>query len=91
MFYTFNQNNSGGSFVISPQDRISIYVVIEASDADHANQLAEEKGLYFDGCENGSDCECCGDRWSRAWESSGTEVPELYGKPIISGLGCRLC
>ena len=86
MFYTFYQNNSGGSFIISPKDHISVYVVIEANDVDHANQLAEDKGLYFDGCATGNDCDCCGDRWSRTWKDEGKQVPELYGDPIIDGV-----
>jgi hypothetical protein len=82
MFYTFNQNNSGGSFV--RDESVCEYVVIEAESAEHANTLAQEKaGIYFDGVRNGSDCGCCGDRWWKQWDDEdGTEVPSVYGKPL---------
>lgn len=78
MFYTFNQNNSGGSFII---DSVSApYVIIEASCANQANELAEIMGLYFNGVDEGMDCECCGDRWYPMWDDErGTEKPEVYG------------
>ena len=58
MFYTFDQNNSGGQF-IGPN-----YIIIEADSAEEANTIAQESaGVYFNGCEDGIDCECCGDRW----------------------------
>jgi hypothetical protein len=63
-WYEFRQNNSGGSFVMD--DEVSIHVFIQAESADAANQKAEKVGIYFDGCEDGSDCSCCGDRWYRA-------------------------
>lgn len=80
MFYTFSQNNSGGSFV-GP-----LYVVIEANSAEEANRLAEEKaGVYFNGCSDGRDCSCCGDRWSPRWsDDCGTEQPESYGRTDMS-------
>lgn len=77
-FYTFNQNNSGGSFT-GPAP----VVVVEAVDYRHANGRAEDLGLYFDGCERELDCPCCGDRWSRQYsESDADEVPSNYGKPL---------
>lgn len=60
-FYTFNQNNSGGSFHYDNQTGISHYVVVEADTEDEAIDRAESIGLYFDG---DGDCECCGSRWS---------------------------
>lgn len=60
-FYEFGQNNSGGSFVVD--DKLCHRVVIEADNAEVANQKAESLGIYFDGVSSGSDCECCGDRW----------------------------
>ncbi|HET8731806.1 MAG TPA: hypothetical protein VFM34_11950 [Moraxellaceae bacterium] len=80
MFFTYRQNNSGGSFNIDSEAGISIFVVVEADSADDADRRAVDIGLYFDGCETGEDCECCGDRWSRAYE--GYDVPSEYGKPI---------
>ena len=81
-FYEFRQNNSGGSFSNSEKDGIAEYVVIEALNAEHANTIAEGIGLYFDGCDNGNDCPCCGDRWYRVDESDGSDVPSIYGEPL---------
>ena len=80
MFYTYRQNNSGGSFNIDLQSGITEYVIIEANSASHADERAEEIGLYFDGCRSGIDCRCCGDRWYRTYESEATEQPEIYGE-----------
>ena len=63
MFYTYNQNNSGGSFDYNPDKGISHYVIIEANSIDEANCIAENIGIYFNGVDDGSDCDCCGDRW----------------------------
>lgn len=83
MFFTYNQNNSGGSFTYDKVWGISEYVIIEADSADEANDIAEGIGLYFDGCADGMDCECCGDRWYRAWDDEdGEDEPSVYGKPI---------
>lgn len=73
MFFTFHQNNSGGRW-LGPAK----FVIIEAENAKTANALAEVKGLYFDGCETGEDCPCCGDRWYRVDGCDGTEVPMIY-------------
>jgi hypothetical protein len=81
-FYTFNQNNSGGSFKNSDTEGIAEYVIIEALDAANANSTAEKIGIYFNGCENGMDCHCCGDRWYETSESDGYKVPSIYGEPI---------
>jgi hypothetical protein len=82
-YYTFRQNNSGGSFDIEHDRGISIAVIIEAETADQANNRAESIGLYFDGCDKGMDCECCGDRWYRADEYDGKNEPEIYGTKLI--------
>lgn len=81
MFYTFRQNNSGGSFDIDGE--VSLYVIIEAKNADEADRLAQERAsIYFNGCDEGLDCPCCGDRWSMQYDDNdGTESPEIYGKP----------
>jgi hypothetical protein len=56
--FTYHQNNSGGYFN-GPES-----VTIEAYNEEDADRKAEESGLvYFDGVEQGIDCECCGDRW----------------------------
>ena len=75
-FYNYGQNNSGGSFI----NEMGYYVIIEAESSEEANLKFQDIGGYFNGCEKSMDCECCGDRWSAAWEDEGTELPEIYGK-----------
>ena len=60
-FYEFNQNNSGGSFVVN--ENVCHRIVIEAYSEKEAIEKAEELGCYWNGCDDGSDCPCCGDRW----------------------------
>ena len=86
MFFTFSQNNSGGSFHSDDTVGIAHFVIVEAGSAGEANYRAEEIGLYFDGCNDGRDCSCCGDRWFRVGTGDGEEVPAIYGKPV-SDLG----
>lgn len=62
MFYKFNQNNSGGAFK-KIKGRHAAYVVVEASSKEEASERAKSIGVYFDGCKNGMDCSCCGNRW----------------------------
>lgn len=83
MFFEYHQNNSGGSFEIEPERGIAPLVIIEADDAVDADDSAVRIGLYFNGCDLGLDCYCCGDRWYPAW--SGTEQPEVYGRVIADG------
>lgn len=64
-WYEYSQNNSGGSFQID--DSVSVNVLIQATSAKEANNIAEDIGIYFDGISKGYDCSCCGDRWSEAW------------------------
>lgn len=82
MFYDFKQNNSGGSFDFDWEDGISVHVVIEADTPDEANHRAEDMGLYFNGCADGRDCNCCGDRWNTADEYEEKEYPHAYGEYI---------
>lgn len=79
-FYTFRQNNSGGSFDHFPEDGIGVAVIVEAQNFSQALDRAERIGLYFNGCDTGRDCSCCGDRWSEPWSEDGTERPEIYGE-----------
>lgn len=81
MFFTYSQNNSGGSFVFSADRGISTYVIVEADDAEHADYRAKRIGLYFDGCDDGRDCDCCGDRWHAAY-GQGDKVPSIYSEPV---------
>jgi hypothetical protein len=81
-FYTFSQNNSGGHFRNDEEKGIGEYVIIEAISNTHANGLAEDLGIYFDGCRYKSDCPCCGDRWSRVSDYDGYDIPSIYGTPV---------
>lgn len=83
-FYTYSQNNSGGFFQ-KEENAIAEVVVIEAKTASGANLKAKEIGIYFNGCQDGSDCDCCGDRWYEVDDSDGYDVPSLYGSPITKG------
>jgi hypothetical protein len=65
-FYVFNQNNSGGSF--ESNDKLCHRVIIEADNVDDAVRIAENMGIYFNGCDEGMDCPCCGDRWYPPYE-----------------------
>ena len=81
MFFTYDQNNSGGSFDYEADRGISFYVIVEADSADEANNRAERIGLYFDGA---GDCECCGNRWTDQWnDQNGTPYPEVYGRSVL--------
>ena len=80
MFYQFKQNNSGGNFV--ENEKVAQFVIIEANDHNHANEIAESIGIYFDGCEKELDCECCGDRWYEVEDYDGSETPLLFGERV---------
>jgi len=81
-YYTYVQNNSGGSFVKEPENGIDWYVIIEAINSIQANAIAENIGIYFDGCRDGIDCSCCGDRWYVCDESDGKEFPKIFGEIV---------
>ena len=84
-FYHYSQNNSGGIFIFN--NEVSTNVIIEAHSALEANSIAEEHGIYFDGCDRGIDCDCCGDRWSRIdGRTKGTTEPNIYGQSIEESL-----
>jgi hypothetical protein len=72
-FFHFDQNNSGGGY--DADENVAQLVVIEAPNANAANIIAQEIGIYFDGIDNGMDCECCGNRWSRAYDGEGESAP----------------
>jgi hypothetical protein len=78
-FYEYRQNNSGGGFDFDANAGISVYVIIEAEDAEHADLRAQRVGLYFGG---EGDCSCCGDRWYNASEYDKSNVPSVCGDPI---------
>jgi hypothetical protein len=76
MFFTYRQNNSGGSFNVSNQH--GHILIIEADDLEDANYFAQKKAdIYFDGVSQGRDCGCCGDRWSEPYDG-GSKTPVIY-------------
>ena len=80
-FFDYSQNNSFGRMV--ENSSVHSHVIIEAETADKANERAQEIGLYFDGCESGIDCSCCGDRWYRhVYDDYGEDEPCVYGTPV---------
>jgi len=60
-FYVLTQNNSGGSFVTN--DKLCHRLIIEGKSEKETISIAEDLGCYWDGCNLGMDCSCCGDRW----------------------------
>lgn len=79
-FVTFRQNNSGGSF--DYDNDLTETVIVEGTDLDDILRRAGSLGIYFDGIDDGIDCDCCGDRWYRPWNDDLDEVPSIYGKPV---------
>lgn len=84
MFYHFEQNNSGGHFYTDHKAGMSHHVIIEASSIEQAFSKAEDIGLYFNGCDDGRDCNCCGDRWSK-YGLDVTETPTVYNQQVEPG------
>lgn len=80
-YFDFRQNNTGGDFVHT-RGRLSVVVIVEADSPEEANDRLVSLGGYFDGCDDGFDCACCGDRWYRAWSNDGTAEPTVYGEPV---------
>ena len=66
-FYEYSQNNTGGSFVTD--DKLCNRLFIEANSSSEADSIAEDLGCYWNGVDEGSDCECCGDRWYSAYSA----------------------
>lgn len=78
LWFTFNQNNSGGYFI--ENDEVDHYVMIQAPSAKDAMQKADD---IFSG--NSDFCECCGERWHVSIsDNDGSELPEVYGESITN-------
>ena len=87
MFYHFCQNNSGGTFDRDHKSGISHHVIVEGTDADDIVSRAEAIGLYWDGCQDGRDCSCCGDRWYRPLDNLSLDtVPRLHDQNVSDGV-----
>ncbi|MGL4850888.1 MAG: DUF7296 family protein [Clostridium sp.] len=74
MFYTYNQNNSEGYFIVN--DDVAHFIIIEANNEDEANE--KMKAIV----ENYSDfCPCCGERWRDRCHSK-KKYPSIWGKNL---------
>lgn len=62
-WFRYRQNNSGGKHRNDP-----FALIVKATDHKQANEKAKEH-IYFNGCEDGTDCSCCGDRWYEKYDS----------------------
>lgn len=80
-WFHYSQNNSGGSFDFNETAGITHHVVIEADSPAEADERLEGIGGYFNGCNSGRDCSCCGDRWCSAY-TEGDETPKVYDDPV---------
>lgn len=82
-FYEYRQNNSGGSFDMDLGEN----VYVQANDAEEANSIALNNGIYFDGVYYERDCACCGDRWYEADNHNMTPLERIFTKikKILSG------
>lgn len=87
MFYTFGQNNSGGSFITDAVCGVGVYVIVEAVSSDDACDrfLAISDDTYFDGVSKGLDCECCGSRWCSVPDYF-EEFPSVCHKDVGGGV-----
>lgn len=72
-YFKFRQNNSFGHFVGTP------LVFVQADNADDANRIAQDNGVYFNGVADGIDCDCCGDRWYPVHDDDAQDQPSSYG------------
>ncbi len=84
-FFLYSQNNSGGFF--DQLDNGSHDLIVEANTANEANDIATEYGIYFNGCDSGADCDCCGDRWYAQDDSDAydtiEEIHNYQGAKIV--------
>lgn len=76
MYFHYAQSNSGGEF-----HGPAHHVIVEAATPEEADRIAQKHGVYFDGVDSGTDCACCGDRWSTAY-GDGHPEPTIYGKVV---------
>ena len=78
MFYTFYQNNSWGH----DHEHMPKFLIVQAGDHRQANYIAEREGVYFDD-KYVHDCPCCGMRWTRAEQCTGTTHPRIYEWEVL--------
>ena|SRR5690625_74189 len=74
-FYTYDQNNSGGYFIVN--EDVDVYVIVEAESELEADNILS--GIVEDYSDY---CDCCGERWGSHIGETGTESPTIYGRPV---------
>lgn len=79
-FFMFDQNNSGGHFVVDKN--LCHRIVFECESENEAIFLAENKGCYWNGVDDGVDCPCCGDRWSTYCNEIDIDKYSTEGYPV---------
>ncbi len=81
MYYSFDQNNSGGYCLFNEKDGISDCIVVEAFNEDQANMLFDEIVKEYSNY-----CPCCGERWygvgAESSDINGLEL-DLYTRPVF--------
>jgi len=70
-YYLYRQNNSGGFFAAP-----AVNVIVRAENADEADRLAQEVGVYYDH-DYLTDCECCGTRWNESFDFTAPTYTEV--------------
>ncbi len=80
-FFHFDQNNSGGYYVIDEKHGIGAEMIIQATSAKEAwsklNEIGESNTSFHQFCQ------CCGERWSSYLDDKdGTDEPTIWGKPL---------
>ena len=86
MFYTVNQNNSGGGYI--QDEYVDQLVCVEADSATEAESILEN--LVDDHGYNDDSCPCCGDNFYISLdETDGTDfISDGYGSDVeITELG----
>ena len=82
-FYTFEQNNVEGYFVIDDKTGVCENIIIQAENIHDAIsklfEIGEKTENFF------SFCECCGDRWSPYFvdESDGNKDLIISGNTFV--------
>lgn len=80
-WYAWNQNNSGGEFHVN--DNVAHRLFIEAYSEEEADRKAQDLGVYYNGVDDGFDCDCCGDRW---YSPEKLEFPINWGGPVFNNI-----
>lgn len=80
-WWDYDQNNTGGSF----DGGMGYKTFVWAENGRAADAIAENNGIYFDGCDTGQDCSCCGDRWSRSWGDK-PDYPDIPVADLVAEL-----